>query len=113
MHYYIKILTNIKLFNIIINNNFVLGKDGIFNTTKGLKIGYISGIQCGLNEVTTLSTFNYNSLIEFKDRCKQSGITSVDMLLTSPWPLDILNEEQFPNVKIIIYLINFFFEKQC
>lgn len=75
-------------------NIYYLGKDGIFTTSDGLKIGYISGIQNNSSKENEIHTFNYDSLSQFKDSCIRAGNTSLDILLTSPWPLDIRNKER-------------------
>lgn len=45
--------------------------------------------------------FNYDSLNQFKDGCLRSGITSLDLLLTTQWPLDVRNKERVPDVNIV------------
>lgn len=75
-------------------NIYYLGKDGIFTTSDGLKIGYISGIQNNSGKENEMHTFNYDSLSQFRDSCIRAGSTSLDVLLTSPWPLDIRNKER-------------------
>lgn len=82
---------------------YLLGKDGVFNTSDGLKIGYISGVQSNNSKENESYVFNYDSLSEFKDRCLRSGITSLDLLLTTQWPLDVRNKERIPEV--LIYLL--------
>lgn len=74
----------------------------MFNTSDGLKIGYISGVQNNSKNINELHTFNYDSVIQFKDSCIRSGITSLDILLTSPWPLDVCNKERISEVRFII-----------
>lgn len=76
----------------------VSGKDGVFSTSDGLKIGYISGIQKDDNKENELHTFNYESVSQFKDSCIRNGCISLDLLLTSPWPLDVRNKERIPEV---------------
>lgn len=61
------------------------GNHGVFSTSDGFKIGYISGIQNRKNEI---HTFNYDSLVEFRDSFLRSG-KIMDVLLSSPWPSDI------------------------
>lgn len=78
----------------------LIGKDGVFTTSDGLKIGYISGIQSDGNKENEMHTFSYDSLVQFKDSCIRAGITSLDVLLTSPWPLDVRNKERIPEVQI-------------
>lgn len=73
------------------------GKDGVFSTSDGLKIGYISGLQSE-GDKNEIHTFNYESVSQFRDSCVRSGITFLDMLLTSPWPLDVRNKERIPEV---------------
>jgi len=80
----------------------LLGKDGIFTTSDGLKIGYISGIQNNSSKENEIHTFNYDSLSQFRDSCIRTGSTSLDVLLTSPWPLDIRNKERILDVQTII-----------
>ncbi|XP_015376000.1 PREDICTED: CWF19-like protein 1 isoform X2 [Diuraphis noxia] len=75
-------------------NIYYLGKDGIFTTSDGLKIGYISGIQNNSSKENEIHTFNYDSLSQFRDSCIRAGSTSLDVLLTSPWPVDIRNKER-------------------
>lgn len=77
------------------------GKEGVFNTSDGLKIGYISGIQNDGNKESEICTFNYDSLAQFKDSCVEAGSTPLDILLTSPWPIDIRNKERIPEVNNI------------
>lgn len=86
---------------------FYLGKDGVFTTSDGFKIGYISGIQSDDIKENEIHTFNYNSLVQFKDSCIRAGITSLDVLLTSPWPIDICNKERIPAVKSQVFFLNF------
>lgn len=74
------------------------GKDGVFNTSEGLRIGYISGIQNESNKENEMHLFNYDSLAQFKDSCLRSGCSSLDILLTSPWPLDVRNKERIAEV---------------
>jgi len=97
---------HVKFFNNMQDNQlapniYYLGKDGVFNTSDGLKIGYISGLESENNE-NDIHTFNYDSISQFKDSCLRSGINSLDLLLTSPWPFDVRNKERIPenqNVK--------------
>lgn len=81
---------------------YLLGKDGVFTTSDGLKIGYISGIQNNSSKKNEIHTFNYDSLSQFRDSCIRAGSTSLDVLLTSPWPLDIRNKERILEVQTII-----------
>lgn len=80
------------------------GKTGVFNTSDGLKIGYISGIQSDGNKQNDMHTFNYDSVVQFKDSCIRSGCMSLDLLLTSPWPVDVLNKERISEVKFPFYI---------
>lgn len=82
---------------------YLIGKDGIFNTSDGLKIGYISGLQSNTCKENEIHTFNYDSLAKFKDSCIRAGTTSLDILLSSPWPLDIRNKERTAEVLLFKY----------
>ncbi|XP_050424334.1 CWF19-like protein 1 [Adelges cooleyi] len=75
-------------------NIYYLGKHGVFTTTDGLKIGYVSGIQSSSKSNNEEFMFNYDSLVQFKDSCHRSGHVPLDILLTSPWPTDICNKER-------------------
>lgn len=75
----------------------------MFTTSDGLKIGYVSGIQSDSIRENEMHTFNYNSLVQFKDSCLRSGITSLDVLLTSPWPFDVCNKERIPEVQTHLF----------
>lgn len=79
----------------------------MFNTSDGLKIGYISGIQSTNSKENESFMFNYDSLSQFKDGCLQSGITSLDLLLTTQWPLDVQNKERIPEVLIFLLLFKY------
>jgi hypothetical protein len=76
----------------------ISGKDGVFTTSDGIKIGYISGIQNDDNKENEMHTFNYESISQFKESCIRSGCLYLDLLLTSPWPLDVRNKERIPEV---------------
>ncbi|XP_050520201.1 CWF19-like protein 1 isoform X2 [Daktulosphaira vitifoliae] len=75
-------------------NIFYLGKHGVFTTSDGLKIGYVSGVQSTCKTSNEDYMFNYDSIVQFKESCQRSGHVPLDILLTTPWPADILNKER-------------------
>lgn len=64
-----------------------LGKRGIFTTSNGLRIAYVSG----RNEGTSESTFSDNDVLCVRDVCLrgQANFKGVDILLTSAWPCGV------------------------
>ncbi|VVC31052.1 HIT-like domain,Cwf19-like protein, C-terminal domain-2,Cwf19-like, C-terminal domain-1 [Cinara cedri] len=76
-------------------NIYYLGKHGMFTTSEGFNIGYISGIQGPYQGVECdMHTFNYESLEEFRESFVRSR-KKLDVLLTSPWPKDIEKNDLF------------------
>lgn len=70
-------------------NIFYIGKRGIFSTSKGVKIAYISGIA---NKTESEFTYTEKDITELFDVCIRgnSAFRGVDILLTSQWPKSII-----------------------
>lgn len=65
------------------------GKRGVFNTSNGLKIAYVSGKDDGVSD----SSFSDSDILCVRDVCLrgQSNFKGVDILVTSCWPHGISN----------------------
>jgi len=92
---------------LFLNKSFIhlLGKDGVFKTSDGLKIGYISGIESNKAE-NEFHTYYFDSISHFKESCVRNGIVSLDILLTSPWPFDVRKKERTPAVKQLFNMLD-------
>ncbi|KAF7271867.1 hypothetical protein GWI33_015343 [Rhynchophorus ferrugineus] len=74
-------------------NVFYLGKRGIFTDSKGLKIAYISGVTCETQD--QLWTYNQTDISTLCDIVLKGNpsFKGVDILLTSQWPLGIIEKK--------------------
>lgn len=81
----------------------IVGKRGIYNTSGGLKIAYLSGIQAS-GVKTKCFEFNKEDVIGLRDMCLrgQPNFRGVDVLLTSQWPKNVYNLDS--THKVTIYL---------
>lgn len=70
----------------------ILGKRGLYNTSGGLKIVYLSGVQ-GTGEKIKPFEFNKDDVITLRDMCLkgQSNFRGVDILITAQWPKNVYN----------------------
>lgn len=68
-----------------------LGKRGLYTSSSGLKIAYISGKES--KGESTGCTFDKNDVISVRNACLrgQPSFRGIDILLTSPWPENITN----------------------
>lgn len=73
------------------SNLTYLGRKGILNTTSGLVVGYLSGIECSSDNQPKAFEFNEENVDDllFPVRAN-SGFQGLDVLLTSIWPADVL-----------------------
>lgn len=69
-----------------------LGRRGLYNSSSGLKIAYISGVE-GAN--SNAFTFNQSDVSAIRDTSLkgQPSFRGVDVLLSSPWPQDVTNHD--------------------
>ncbi|XP_046435510.1 CWF19-like protein 1 [Neodiprion fabricii] len=71
-----------------------LGRRGLYNSSSGLKIAYISGVE-NSNSARSSGTYNFNQtdVTAIRDICLkgQPSFRGVDILLSSPWPQDVTN----------------------
>lgn len=84
----------------------LLGKRGLYNTSGGLKIAYLGGLQTNKDK-TQVYEFNKADVIALRDMCLrgQPNFRGVDVLLTSQWPKNVYNLDSNHKV-IIIYIIS-------
>ncbi|XP_030766494.1 CWF19-like protein 1 homolog [Sitophilus oryzae] len=90
---HIDLYPNDDLHNELSTNVYYLGKRGIFTDSKGLKIAYISGIASS-NENGPW-TYNESDISELCDIALKGNpsFKGVDILLTSQWPADIVEQK--------------------
>ncbi|XP_055610730.1 CWF19-like protein 1 homolog [Uranotaenia lowii] len=90
-------------------NLSLLGKRGIFTTSSGLKIAYVSGVEAGQSDTNGSVPdwkFTREDVVTVRDSClagksNMGDYRGVDLLLTSQWP-----EAIKPNVKCTSKLIS-------
>jgi len=72
----------------ICNNITYLGKKGVFTTSSGLQIAYISGLE---GEKSTMNTFNSedSEFLMNLMKVKNPQFTGIDILLTTQWPKNV------------------------
>lgn len=79
-----------------------LGKKGVYNTSGGLKIAYLSGVQ---NTSGTPQTYEYSKedVLSLRDLCLkgQTNFRGVDILLTSQWPKNVYNLDLQHKVSLV------------
>lgn len=77
-------------------NVYYLGKRGLYTSTGGLKIAYISGLSS--NDGRDYN-FNLEDVQLLKDVCIKGdgGFRGVDILLTSQWPNYVMNGNKTVN----------------
>ncbi|CAG2068323.1 unnamed protein product, partial [Timema podura] len=70
-----------------------LGKRGLFTTSSGLKIAYVSGIETNSKEPPQEHTFVEADVTSVRDICYKGrpSFRGVDILVTSVWPKDIVH----------------------
>nr|CAD7262190.1 unnamed protein product [Timema shepardi] len=70
-----------------------LGKRGLFTTSSGLKIAYVSGIETNSKESPQEHTFVEADVASVRDICYKGrpSFRGVDILVTSVWPKDIVH----------------------
>ncbi|KAL7295493.1 hypothetical protein TKK_0011141 [Trichogramma kaykai] len=72
-----------------------LGKSGVYTSSSGLKIAYLSGVQRKSPEDPEECTFSEKDVISIKNSCiKIPSFRGVDILLSSQWPDFITNLDQ-------------------
>lgn len=73
---------------------FYLGKRGLYTSSGGLKIAYISGIASESDENS--NNFTIKDASALHDVCVRGNpnFRGVDILLTSQWPSGVTNEQQ-------------------
>ncbi|XP_021938616.1 CWF19-like protein 1 [Zootermopsis nevadensis] len=78
-----------------------LGKRGLFTTTSGLKLVYVSGIEAESDEPLH-HTFTNNDIESLKNICLrgQTNFRGVDILITSSWPKNIMLGDKSDHVQI-------------
>ncbi|XP_012280243.1 CWF19-like protein 1 [Orussus abietinus] len=74
----------------ICQNLTFLGKKGLYNSSSGLKIAYLSGIERQGSESSSY-TFDESDIMSIRSTCLkgQPSYRGVDILLTSQWPKDV------------------------
>lgn len=79
-------------------NVYYLGKRGLYTSSGGLKIAYVSGLSS--KDGNDSYNFNLEDVQLLKDVCIKgdAGFRGVDILLTSQWPNGVMNEDK--SVKI-------------
>ncbi|XP_015599550.1 CWF19-like protein 1 [Cephus cinctus] len=75
-------------------NLIFLGKRGLYSSSSGLKIAYLSGVETTSSE-SSPCTFDENDVLAVRYNCLkgQPSFRGVDILLTSPWPKDITQSD--------------------
>nr|CAD7456044.1 unnamed protein product [Timema tahoe] len=86
-----------------------LGKRGLFTTSSGLKIAYVSGIETNSKEPPQEHTFVEADVTSVRDICYKGrpSFRGVDILVTSVWPKDIVHI----NVKLLTETVTKCFEE--
>uniref|UniRef100_U5EW12 CWF19-like protein 1 n=1 Tax=Corethrella appendiculata TaxID=1370023 RepID=U5EW12_9DIPT len=95
-------------------NLVYLGKRGIFTTSNGLKIAYLSGLESNSDDDSKLESheFNTNDCVNVRNSCfvcksNMGDYRGVDILLTSQWPFGIQEStEEKQSSKLISWLAN-------
>ncbi|KAL6267642.1 hypothetical protein P5V15_000716 [Pogonomyrmex californicus] len=95
----------------ICHNLTYLGKRGLYTTSSGLKIVYLSGIEKVSMENKAIH-FDEHDVVSVRNSCLkgQPSFRGVDILLTSPWPEGIINldpnkpEYKYEGSKLIAWL---------
>ncbi|CAL7946098.1 unnamed protein product [Xylocopa violacea] len=85
----------------ICQNLTYLGKRGLYTASSGLKIAYVSGVECNPSDPTSV-TFNENDVMSIRQACLkgQPSFRGIDILMSSPWPMGITNlDPNKPNFK--------------
>jgi hypothetical protein len=74
------------------NNLTYLGKHGLYTSSSGLKITYLSGVEKNENDPKEC-TFDGNDVLALRNSCLKGcpSFRGVDILLTSQWPAGITN----------------------
>lgn len=69
-----------------------VGRKGLYNTSGGLKIAYLSGVE-SVSDKTQQYEFNKEDALSLRDKCLrgQPNFRGVDILLTSQWPKGVYN----------------------
>lgn len=71
-----------------------LGRRGLYNSSSGLKIAYVSGVESqNPSGASDAHTFNQSDVSAIRDICLkgQPSFRGVDVLLSSPWPHEVTN----------------------
>ncbi|KAK4885122.1 hypothetical protein RN001_001393 [Aquatica leii] len=71
------------------NNVHYLGKRGLYTTSSGIKIAYISGIFSNESS-NNLNTYNLEDIVYLKDVCTKVNAKGIDVLITSQWPAGVM-----------------------
>ncbi|KAL1500780.1 hypothetical protein ABEB36_006225 [Hypothenemus hampei] len=82
-------------------NVYYLGKRGIYNDSKGLRIAYISGT-ASLEQLGQPWTYNERDVSNLCDAALKGNpsFRGVDILLTSQWPAGIVNNDSKVNLTL-------------
>ncbi|KAF5308205.1 hypothetical protein FQR65_LT06385 [Abscondita terminalis] len=75
------------------NNIHYLGKRGLYTTSSGLKIAYISGIFSN-DSSNKLHNYNLEDAVHLKDVCTRGNSKGTDILITSQWPNGIMKFDE-------------------
>lgn len=76
------------------SNVYYLGKRGLYLSSGGLKIAYLSGISKNPNDkLNEEYAYNFEDAQTLKDLCLKgdAAYRGVDILLTSQWPNNVMN----------------------
>lgn len=69
---------------------YVLGRNGVYNESSGLKIAYLSGIQQETGQSKEECNFNHEDVRNLHIRLENEvGFKGVDIFLTSQWPTGV------------------------
>lgn len=76
--------------NLVTNSILYAGKRGLFTTTSGLKVVYVSGTEAE-SDKSSHHTFTKEDIESLRNICVrgQSNFRGVDILITLSWPKDI------------------------
>lgn len=77
--------------NLVTNSILYAGKRGLFTTTSGLKVVYVSGTEAE-SDKSSHHTFTKEDIESLRNICVrgQSNFRGVDILITLSWPKDII-----------------------
>jgi hypothetical protein len=76
---------------LVTNNILYAGKRGLFTTTSGLKVAYVSGTEAE-SDKSSHHTFTKEDIESLRNTCVRgpSNFRGVDILITLSWPKDIM-----------------------